>query len=280
MPERSAISLSVSVVCFHTAAAQLEALFDSLLANLQALAARGDALQVDCYLVDNGASEASPSPLLEDLDEALAGLHGRLQQIGGHGNVGYGAGHNLAIRRSQADYHLILNPDVELAPDCLAAGLDYLQAHPRAVAVSPRASGTAGDRQYLCKRFPSVGLFFLRGFVPSRLQQPFRRALARFEMRELPEDRPSEHIPIISGCFMLCRAQALRAVGGFDESYFLYFEDFDLSLRLRAHGTLVYLPAMRIRHHGGHSARKGVRHIGLFARSGRRFFATHGWQWL
>jgi GT2 family glycosyltransferase len=97
-------------------------------------------------------------------------------------------------------------------------------------------------------------------------------------MRDLPEQEPSTDIPIISGCFMLFRTAALRSVGGFDEHYFLYFEDFDLCLRVHAEGTLAYLPSMHIVHLGGNSARKGLRHIVMFARSGLRFYCTHGWR--
>jgi GT2 family glycosyltransferase len=79
---------------------------------------------------------------------------------------------------------------------------------------------------------------------------------------------------------MLAPTPALRAVGGFDERYFLYFEDFDLSLRLGEHGRLVFEPAMRIVHHGGYAARKGLRHVRYFLRSGIRFFNDHGWRWI
>jgi GT2 family glycosyltransferase len=77
---------------------------------------------------------------------------------------------------------------------------------------------------------------------------------------------------------MLCRTAALKAVSGFDEGYFLYFEDFDLSLRIAKIGELAYVPAMRIKHAGGHAARKGRAHIGMFVRSAMRFFNTHGWR--
>jgi GT2 family glycosyltransferase len=60
----------------------------------------------------------------------------------------------------------------------------------------------------------------------------------------------------------------------------LNFEDFDLSLRLGQHGKLAFLPSMRIVHAGGHAARKGLRHITLFIRSGFRFFKQWGWRWL
>ena len=73
--------------------------------------------------------------------------------------------------------------------------------------------------------------------------------------------------------------QAFDAVKGFDEDFFLYFEDYDLSLRLASRGHLSYQPAVRIVHHGGFAARKGWRHLRLFAASALRFFSRHGWRW-
>jgi hypothetical protein len=78
---------------------------------------------------------------------------------------------------------------------------------------------------------------------------------------------------------MFCRRAPIAEIGGFSESFFLYFEDFDLSLRAAACGELAWVPAVRITHHGGKAARKGWRHVGLFARSAITFFNRHGWKW-
>ena len=99
-------------------------------------------------------------------------------------------------------------------------------------------------------------------------------------MRDVCSGAQVVEVPLASGCFMLLRRAALQRVGGFSEAYFLYFEDFDLSLRLAGEGRLLFDPAVRIVHHGGYAAGKGLRHVWLFARSGRRFFHDHGWRWI
>jgi len=99
-------------------------------------------------------------------------------------------------------------------------------------------------------------------------------------MHDLSEKEPSADIPITSGCFMLLRSESLAEIGGFDERYFLYFEDFDLSLRLGKKGKLAYLPAMRIQHGGGSAGSKGFKHFKMFTRSGVRFFNTYGWRFI
>jgi GT2 family glycosyltransferase len=77
---------------------------------------------------------------------------------------------------------------------------------------------------------------------------------------------------------MFARTQALQDAGGFDERFFLYFEDFDLSLRMRKIGRVVFLPTASIIHLGGNSAAKGFHHIRLFVQSALRFFQKHGWK--
>lgn len=278
----TAFTLAVSVVCFHTPRRQVLGLLDSLALACERARTDLPLEKVEITIVDNGDGGDSTDFSADDCAE-LAGsprLRGcELCVLHGHGNIGYGAAHNLVIRESEAEYHLLLNPDVEFDPDALSAGLGHLVSNPAAVLASPAASN-GGGRQYLCKRYPSILVLLLRGMVPAFLRAPFARRLAAYEMRDLPDDRPSAGIPIASGCCMLCRGHPLREIGGFDERFFLYFEDFDLSLRLGRLGELAHVPAMRIRHEGGNAAGKGLGHIAMFVRSAWRFFNLHGWRWI
>jgi GT2 family glycosyltransferase len=85
-------------------------------------------------------------------------------------------------------------------------------------------------------------------------------------------------VPIASGCFMFARRGVLEAVGGFSPDYFLYFEDYDLSMRIRRASRIAYVSRVRIVHHGGDAAKKGKTHVRLFLSSALRFFRTHGWK--
>ena len=137
--------------------------------------------------------------------------------------------------------------------------------------------GGNGEQEFLCKRYPSVLVLFLRGFAPRFVRRLFNRHLATYEMRDLCSGEHQANVAIASGCFMLLRTSALQAVGGFNEAFFLYFEDFDLSLRLGRLGRLVFDPAMRIVHHGGYAASKGRLHLKYFINSGVMFsIATVG----
>ena len=203
----------------------------------------------------------------------------KLGLIQGHGNIGYGRGQNLAFGNRSARYHLFMNPDVEMEVDCLSVGIAYLERNHNVAMISPRAVDATGAKQFLCKQYPAVFDLFIRGFMPASLRRMLAKRLSKYEMHSLSELEPSKDVPIVSGCFMLCRSEVIAEVSGFDPAYFLYFEDFDLSVRVRQIASIAYVPAMLIKHYGGGTARKGLKHILFFCQSGIRFFRSYGWRW-
>jgi len=274
----SPFSLSISVVCFHSTELELHALVSSLLESVSELRISVELASIPLFLIDNSEPQNLSLSLFDDLKAQLDDQSIELRLVHGHGNIGYGRGHNLVLEKLTSHYHLVLNPDVRVERDCLNSGLAYLQENNEVGMISPYAEYDDGSKQYLCKRYPSVLTFTIRGFFPGFIKRVFSERLAKFEMHDLAEDQPSLNVPIISGCFMLCRTKVLKEVNGFDAGYFLYFEDFDLSLRIAKLAKLAYVPAMRIQHDGGHAAGKGWSHLKMFAKSGRRFFSTHGWR--
>jgi hypothetical protein len=269
-------SLSIAIVTHAPDERLLARTLASVADAIAAARERGSLGAARLQIVDNGPDGLAP--MLRQLGEAaLARADAtQLEVISGHGNVGFGQGHNVALARGSSDLHLILNPDVEMDRDALDAALRYLDGHPAVGALTPSARGPDGAREYLVKAHPTPAVLFIRGFVPRLLHGLFRSRLDAYEMRHLDWEREQSPVAIASGCFLLCRRAALEAVKGFDPGYFLYFEDFDLTLRLSRVTTIAYCPQVRVVHHGGKAASKGIRHIAWFIRSARRFFAAHG----
>lgn len=272
------ISLSVAIVSYHPPAGEIEAALDSLLKALRALLDARPDIAAGVTVVDNSEAGGLEAGRLAAFRAGLDAAGGVFSLMRGHGNVGYGAAHNrVFMRDGYSTFHLLMNTDVEMEEACLARGVDFLLRNPDVAVASPHARRPDGARQFLCRRYPAAFDFLLRGFAPRRLREMFDGRLARFEMRDLP-DAPFKGVPIVSGCCMLCRGDALKKAEGFDGRYFMYFEDFDLSLRVARDRALACLPGMRITHRGGDSARKGAGHIGMFVRSAVRFYNTHGWR--
>ncbi len=101
----------------------------------------------------------------------------------GHGNVGYGRGHNPALLRSGADYHLVLNPDVIMHDDAVYEAIVFMQSHSDVDLLAPLVTGPDGKPQYLCKRYPALLDLALRGFAPAPIRRMFRGRLERYEMK-------------------------------------------------------------------------------------------------
>ena len=276
-PRRNSFEVSASVVVFRPDQTLLGRTLASLAVASDALAAgRGKERVLHLYLIDNGG--------LPDMGGSLevlarAGVDHTL--ISGHGNVGYGRGHNLAIAQPLGRYHLILNPDIDMSPDGLAKAVEFMESHPDTGLLTPAIFDEKGEMQFLCRQYPTLIDLFVRGFLPVSMRRSFARRLARFEMRAQINDRdPVWDPPIVSGCFMLFRSEVLQKLGGFDPRYFLYFEDYDLSLRAHDVARVAYVPSVRVLHHGGGASRKGAAHIRMFVASAFKFFNRFGWKWL
>lgn len=274
-------SLTVSVVTYHSDGALLDRCLAKLALAIGAAREDGVVKSVAVALIDNSEDARTADEVIRLGKLRFADSGVQLHFLHGHANIGYGIAHNLMLNGTGGDYQLVLNPDVELASDALANAIRWLDVHPEFGAAAPAAERPDGTPAYLCKRYPAVFDLFLRGFAPRRVRRWFRKRLERYDMRDAIDPTgvaPVPDPPVMSGCCMLVRRKAIDDTGGFDPKFFLYFEDFDWSLRLGKVTRAVYLPSFRVVHHGGDAARKGWKHVGWFARSAFRFYNKHGWR--
>ncbi len=230
-------------------------------------------------IVDNGPGSNWSVRLQKMLDFAVSSHeHIVVDIITGHGNVGFGTGHNIAAESCDSQYYLILNPDVILAYDAITNAVTFMEQNNNIGLLTPYACNANGEKQFLCKRYPALFDLLLRGFCPDFIKFIFRKRLEHYEMRQLPEDKLSTGIPIASGCFMFLRRQVWNNIGGFDPNFFLYFEDFDLSKRVNGISNIAYVPYVKIRHFGGNAASKGISHIKYFSKSALKFYKRYGFK--
>jgi GT2 family glycosyltransferase len=270
------MKLVISIVYYDSGLDVLRDTLSSIVVALDhASLCRGD-LEATVVVVDNGGILNKVKRLVGQ----VVGT-GRYQWmvIGTGGNVGYGAAHNLVILNQQSDYHLIINPDVEVVKNAFSEALDYMESHREVGMLSPYSEDPEGHKQYLCKRYPAVLDLFLRGFAPRILKRYFSERMKYYEMRcETDQNTLSKEV-MASGCFMFVRHSVLDKVRGFSPDFFVYFEDFDLSIRIAEQSSIAYVPEVQIVHGGGNASKKGLKHILMFAKSAFVFYHIHGWRW-
>jgi len=262
---QSPISISIGCVVYDTSFTILATTITSLFEALQTAQNMRQISGYEFFLINN-QTELTPSTAdAFSLARHLMGDKAKL--ISGHGNLGYGRGNNLAISQCTSDYHLILNPDVEMDKHALSEGIQFLQQHPDVGLVAPDATNENNEPEFLAKRSPNLLIVFLRGINNSFLNSIFRKQLDNYAYKDkFPVTSPLQ-IELASGCFMLCRTSILKQVNGFSREYFLYFEDFDLSRKISRLAKIYLVPQIRIIHLGGKAAKKGFKHIKMFLRS-------------
>jgi GT2 family glycosyltransferase len=201
----------------------------------------------------------------------------RVQYIHKPENIGFGRAHNLAFEiAGDSEYHIILNPDVYFGPEVIEGLRTYLDEHPDAGMVMPKVLFPDGTVQHLCKLLPSPVDLLMRRFLPHNLLTLFKDRMDQYEMRDIGYDREMR-VPCLSGCFMFVRASVLREVKGFDERFFLYMEDVDLSRRIGKNYHTMYYPKVHVYHAYGKGSYASKKLRNLHIRSALTYFSKWGW---
>jgi hypothetical protein len=172
---------------------------------------------------------------------------------------GFGANHNAAFALCRTPFFCVANPDIRLPSDPFPALLQALEA-PRAVVAGPLVRNPEGRIEDSARRFPTFVTLIKKLFVDRR--EP-----------DYPTDRGPQEVDWVAGMFMLFRSEAFRAAGGFDEAYFLYYEDIDLCHRLHAQGkAITFEPRAEAVHDARRASRRNPRLALNHFRSALRFF--------
>lgn len=192
-------------------------------------------------------------------------------------NPGFGAAHNIAIKKAielGAKYHFIINPDIEMVEDVFTPMVEYMENNPDVGMMMPKILNEDGSFQYLPKLLPSPLWIFRRKL--KRLDPWAKQFVRMYELRNMQSDQ-IYNVPILSGCFTLLRLDAIKEVGMYDEDFFMYFEDFDLSRRMHAKYKTIYFPQVSVIHGYEGGANKSWRLFKIFIKSMITYFNKWGW---
>lgn len=186
-------------------------------------------------------------------------------------NNGFGSGHNSVIPKLDSKYHVIINPDVIIADDVITKMAEFLDKNDDIGLLSPRICFPGGRDQILGKRDPK-----LRYLAASRLRNDNKPGslLREYAMLDRDMSKPFD-IENATGCFMMLRTGLFKKIGGFDERYFLYFEDSDLTRTVRKFSRAVYYPDAVVYHVWGRESKKSLRLMAVQIKSMMYYF----WKW-
>ena len=248
-------NLTVSIVTYHTDIAELQCCIESL----------QSPVVKTIYVVDNSSRDYIAQFCAKN----------NIVYIPSE-NVGYGAAHNKAMRlaiQAGSPYHLVINSDIYFSPSVLSTLIDYMDTRPDVAQVHPRVTYPDGTLQYTVRMLPTPFDLILRRFMPAFLSQKRDyKYLLKFANHDC-----EMNVPYHQGSFMLFRTDALSKVGLFDERFFMYPEDIDITRRMHTHYRTMYYPAVSIVHNHRAESYKSVRMLRIHIVNMIRYFNKWGW---
>lgn len=251
--------LTISLVVYHSKPDELLPLINSI-----------EQINIPVKLILSDNSETNQlQPFIEENNG---------HYIFNNANLGYGKAHNKAIQFAQhlAPYHLVVNPDVVINKDCIENAIAYLNQNPNTGLLMPKVLYPDGQIQHLCKLLPTPFDLIFRRFVPKSLAPLFKNKLEQYELKNKDYQKPM-HLNNHSGCFMLIPHQVFKQVGLFDENFFMYLEDTDLSRRISNEFDAIYLPSVSIIHNYEKGSYKSKKLLLYHVKSAIYYFGKWGW---
>ena len=227
--------ISVVTVNFNTA--------HHVLRSLETLSVDSHPRIAQAIIIDNASSD--------DSREQLSHLQGKVQIEWNQQNIGFGRANNQAIEQVDTAYVCLVNPDVRLTDKSLTTMAEYLDTHPNVAAVGCAMVSRDGEVAAESFRYQPTKTASIAKYL--HVPKGIRRALGMpdyyMDLDALKDQTEPVEVDILSGACMLMRVEAFREVGGFDPEFFLYWEDTDLSVRLRQSGWKLHvLPTVEAIH--------------------------------
>lgn len=245
-----------SIVLYKTPMAELARAIDQFLAV---------PLKKHLCVVDN-----SPRPCELQVDRPDVSYHFMAS------NLGYGRAHNLALRAAhgRSQYNLVMNTDVVYAPEAVTTLYSFLQQRSQAGLAAPRMLYPDGSLQYVCRMLPTPTNFFLRRFMAD--SHWAQRADTNYELR-FWDHRSHANLPYFQGSFLMLRTELCNQLGGFDERFFMYGEDIDLSRRIYEVAEAMYVPQAQVIHEYRRYSKRSWRGTWIGIQNNARYFNKWGW---
>ena len=219
------------------------------------------------YVIDNASPDGTAAQVREYFKNNSA-----VKVIANSENRGFGKAHNQVIELTDSDYHFIINPDIIVKDDVIGKMCRFMEQKPACGLVSPDIRFPDGRVQVLAKRHPK-----LKYLLSSRLasDRENNKNLREYAMLDADLSVP-QRIENASGCFFGIRTDLFKKVGGFDDRYFMYFEDFDLARTVGKYAELWYYPGAVVYHEWGRDSKRNFKLMYIHLLSTIKYFLKWG----
>lgn len=212
------------------------------------------------YVIDNGSTDGTTDFIREKFPQVC------LVETGT--NSGFGTGHNMVLPMIDSEYHIVINPDIEIRDNAIEKIVEFMDSNSDIGVVSPKICFPDGREQILGKRNPH-----LKYLIASRLRNESEPSKLLREYAMLDCDLSSvTDIENTTGCFMVFRTSVFKVLGGFDSKYFMYFEDADIARRANKITRVVYYPDAIIYHVWGRESKRNMKLMLIHIKSMFRYF--------
>lgn len=201
------------------------------------------------YIVDNNSKDETIKLITKNFPNITI--------IKSRKNLGFGKAHNLVLNKITSDFHIIINPDIVLKSNAIMDLLDYLKRHKDVVIVTPKIVFEDGKIQFLPKKDPKVKYMLAGKF--ERYSTYFESLRREYTMQKKSYSDDPFCIDFCTGCFMLIRTKIFKKLKGFDERFFMYLEDADLSRRARKYGKIMFIPKVEVIHTWHRESSKNIK---------------------
>lgn len=265
------MKLSIIIVNYNVKY-YLDQCLRSVVKSIQVMQAEDSGWDAEVIVVDNHSSDGSIEYLSKRYPRERYPM---VRFVGSMHNLGFARANNIAIRQSEGEYVLLLNPDTILGEHVLLESVRLLDSQVDAGAVGVRMLNAKGVRAMESRRglpTPLVAFYKMMGFCN---RWPEHRVFGRYYMGYLPWDKVCQ-IEVVSGAYCMLRREAIDKVGLLDEDFFMYGEDIDLSYRILKGGYHNYYLPVSILHYKGESTEKSsFRYVHVFYEAMLIFFRKH-----
>ena len=226
-------------------------------------------IDFELIIVDNNSSDNTVSIIEKDFKN--------VRLIKNNRNIGFSAAHNIAIKLGRGKYHLVLNPDIIFTENSIEKLVNFMEENLDVGLVSPKIVFPDGRIQYLCKKSPCLFDLSIRRFTPEFIQNLFKSRIDYFEMKETGYNKIMD-VSYLSGSFMLFKKNILEKIGGFDENFFMYFEDADITRRMGKISRTVFYPYTSVIHLWERGSHKNIKLFFISLISTAKYFNKWGWK--